>query len=76
MFSYFMCDYIGLEFINKYSYLICAYKILKFNNHFSLCFRIFCNSIYVERIKRQSNLPLFTCDYPDCSPLMGPLNPS
>jgi hypothetical protein len=24
--------------------------------------------------KRESNLPLFTCDYPDNSPLMGPLN--
>ena len=56
-----------------FSYLICAYIVLKFNNNFSLCFRILCNSIYVERTKRQSNLPLFTCDYPDCSSLI-PLN--
>jgi hypothetical protein len=59
-----------------FSYLICAYIVLKFDNNFSLCFRILCNSIYVERTKTQSNLPLFTCDYRDCSPLIGPLNPS
>ena len=58
-----------------FSYFICAYIVLKFNNNFPLLFRSLCNSIYVERTKRQSNLPLFTCDYPDCSPLMGPLNP-
>ena len=77
-----MCVYIGLKFINKYSllcfhiYFICTYIVLKFNNNCSLFFRILCNSIYVERKKNHSNLPLFTCDYPDCSPLMGPLNPS
>jgi hypothetical protein len=56
-----------------FSYIICAYIVLKFINIFSLCFRVLRNSIYVERTKRQSNLPLITCD---CSPLMGPLNPS
>ena len=61
-----------------FSYFICTYIVLKFNNNFSLCFRILCNSVYVERTKKKnhSNLPLFSCDYPDCSPLMGPLNPS
>ena len=43
-----------------FSYLICAYIVLKFDNNFSLCFRILCNSIYVERTKRQSNLPVIT----------------
>ena len=56
-----------------FSYFMCAYIVLKFINIFSLCFRVLRNSIYVERTKRQSNLPLITCD---CSPLMGPLNPS
>jgi hypothetical protein len=56
---------------------ICTYIVLKLNNNCSSCFRILCNSIYVERTKKKhSSLPLFTCDYPDCSPLMEPLNPS
>ena len=56
---------------------MCNFIVLKFNNTYSLiCFRILCNSIYIEKAKRESNLPLFTCDYPDNSPLMGPLNPS
>ena len=59
-----------------FSYPTCTKIVLKFNNNVSLCFRILCNSIYVERTKTHSNLPLFTCDYPDCSSLMEPLNPS
>ena len=31
---------------------MCAYIVLKFNNKYSLCFRILCNSIYIERTKR------------------------
>ena len=53
---------------------MCNFIVLKFNNTYSLiCFRILCNSIYIEKAKRESNLPLFTCDYPDNSPLMRPL---
>ena len=60
-----------------FSYFICANIVLQFNNKYSLCFRILCNSIYIERTKRESHLPLFTCVYPDHSPLMGrPRNPS
>ena len=56
---------------------MCNFIVLKFNNTYSLiCFRILCNSIYIEKAKRESNLPLFTCDYPDNSPLMGALNSS
>ena len=39
---------------------MCAYIVLKFNNTNSLLwFHILCNSIYIERAKRESNLPLF-----------------
>jgi len=56
---------------------MCNFIVLEFNNTYSLiCFRILCNSIYVEKQKRESNLHLFTCDYPDNSSLMGPLNSS
>jgi hypothetical protein len=58
-----------------FSYLICDYIVLKFNNNFSICVRILCNSIYIERTKRQSNLPLFTCDYPDFTLNGNPLIP-
>ena len=56
---------------------MCNFIVLEFNNTYSLiCFRILCNSIYVEKAKKRINLPLLTCDYPDNSPLMGPLNSS
>ena len=55
---------------------MCAYIVLKFYNKYSFCFHILCNSIYIERTRRELHLPLFTCSYPDHSPLMGPLNPS
>ena len=41
-----------------FSYFMCAYIVLKFNNKYSVCFRILCNSIYIERTKRESSLPL------------------
>ena len=59
-----------------FSYFMCAYIVLKFYNKYSFCFHILCNSIYIERTRRESHLLLFTCGYPDHSPLMGPLNPS
>ena len=78
-----MCAYLVLKFDNKYSllcfsYFLCAYIIvLKFNNKYSLlCFRILFDSIYIENTNRELNLPLFTCDCSDHSPLMGSLNPS
>ena len=53
---------------------MCNFMVLEFNNTYSLiCFRILCNSIYVEKAKKRIK---FTCDYPNTSPLMGPLNSS
>ena len=31
---------------------MCTYIALRFNNKYSLCFRILCNSIYIERTIR------------------------
>ena len=42
-----------------FSYLICAYIVLKFNNNFSLCFRILCNSIDIERTKKNNQIYLY-----------------
>ena len=33
--------------------------VLKFNNKFSLCFRILCNSIYVERTKKTTQIYIY-----------------
>ena len=56
MFSYLMCVYIGVKLIINIQYYIfmCNFIVLEFNNTYSLiCFRILCNSIYVEKAKKR-----------------------
>ena len=59
MFSYLMCVYIGVKLIINiqyyfFSYFMCNFIALEFNNTYSLiCFRILCNSIYVEKAKKR-----------------------
>ena len=62
MFSYLMCVYIGVKLIINiiiFSYFMCNFIVLEFNNTYSLiCFRILCNSIYVEKATRGSQEPV------------------